>query len=126
MEQNVSEQDRTGACCGDAGRSVGGCDCCAPAAQSYSWLKLLITGLILLAAFWLAIRSLVAQPQATRDSTAAAASASSGGTATLPANVSPQPGNHGQPSCCGGGNAPASPGGTPPKCGGGTPGCCGQ
>jgi len=126
MEQNVSEKNEAGPCCGDSGNPAAGCDCCAPPAQSYSWLKLLITGLILLAAFWLAIRSLVATPEATRDSSAAAASGSSGGTPALPVNVAPRPGNQGQPSCCGGGNAPSGSPDSQPKCGGGKPSCCGQ
>ena len=110
-------------CCGP---NAAGCDCNQPADRS--WLKLLVAGLVILAAAWLGIRSMVARPAVQPDNATAVASGPSGGIATpgASANTQPRPGNQGQPSCCGGGNAPPTQGGAPPKCGGGKPGCCGN
>jgi hypothetical protein len=134
MEETDKDTQPADACCeGDGakasacgpGDAAGDCACCAPAPSERSWLKLLIAGVVLLAAAWLGIRSMAAKPDVRPDAQSAVASGSAMG-ATLPANAQ-QPGNQGQPSCCGGGKAPAATGGAaPPKCGGGTPGCCGR
>jgi hypothetical protein len=124
MDQQTSQEPRTdakvasaNACCDGAE----GCNCAQPADRGLpQWLKVLIAGGIILAAIWVGLRSLATKPAASAEPSAVAASGSVTQPASLPAQV-PQ---NNQPSCCGGGNAPA--GAQPPKCGSPSPGCCGH
>ena len=133
QEQDKDTQPAEGCCEGDSAKdskcgpsdAEGNCACCAPPPSDRSWLKLLIAGGVLLTAAWLGIRSMTAKTDVRPDTQSAAPSGSVKG-ATAPAMGQQQPGNQGQPSCCGGGNAPPAAPGAAPKCGGGKSSCCGN